>query len=74
VLPVLADAAVPRRHVTALLPVLLKARRHHRRSPPPGVGLEREEWWEETLEERRCYLSYKGSEWHGRRRMGTWGV
>jgi hypothetical protein len=39
VLPVLADAAVPRRHVTALLPVLLQARRHRRRSTPPGVGV-----------------------------------
>ena len=41
VLPVLADAAVPRGHVAALLPVLLQARRHLRRSPPPpgaGVG------------------------------------
>jgi hypothetical protein len=42
VLPVLADAAVPRRHVPALLPVLLQARRHRRRrcrcSTPTGVG------------------------------------
>jgi hypothetical protein len=28
VLPVLADTAVPRGHMTALLPVLLQARRH----------------------------------------------
>jgi hypothetical protein len=49
------------------LVVISAARRRRRRV----LVLEGEEaWWEETLGEGRCYLSYKAGAWRGRRRMG----